>query len=397
MLKNLKIWQKLSLIGLVSVIPVFVLLFSLVTEQNKSIELAGQERKGVEYLAAVRQLMQNVQKHRSLASAFLSGNVSFRDEMINRQAEIETNLQAIDAVDKKYGAEFKTTDRVNVLKQKWQDLKSRVSSMSPQDSADAHTRLITTNILPLILQVGNNSKLILNPDLDSYWTMDTVVSKLPDLTEALAQARAYGLNVVSRKTATADQKASLTFLLGRARDGLDKVNGGLQIALEANPSLEPKLRPTIIENVRNTNQYLDTLERRIINITTTIDITDRDYYNIATTSIDSNFKLYDATAPALDTLLQARIQRLNQERALSFAVVIASLAVALTLMILVSGNVTRSIMRVVQVADRISMGELDTRIDIDSKDEVGELAEAISRMQASLQVAIERLRARRAV
>ncbi len=397
MLKNLKIWQKLSLIALVSVIPVFVLLSSLVTEQNKAIELAAQERKGIEYLVAVRQLMQNVQKHRSAASAFLSGDTFFRDEMTNRQAEIETNLQALDTVDKKYGAEFKTSDRVKVLKQKWQDLKSRVSSMSPQDSADAHTRLITTNIIPLILQVSNNSKLILSPDLESYWMMDTIVSKLPDLTETMAQARAYGLNVVSRKTATADQKASLTFLLGRARDGLDKVNGGLQIALEANPSLEPKLRPTIVENVRSTNQYLDTLERRIINITTTIDITDRDYYNISTAGIDSNFKLYDAATPVLDTLLQARIQRLDEERALSFVVVLVSLGGALAVMILVSGNITRALVRVVQVADRISMGELDTRIDIDGKDEVGELAEAISRMQTSLQVAIDRLRARRAV
>lgn len=397
MLKNLKIWQKLSLIALVSVIPVLVLLSSLVTEQNKALELAAQERKGVEYLVAVRQLMQNAQKHRSMASAFLGGDFSFRDEMINKQAEIETNLQALDAVDKKYGAKFKTTDRINVLKQRWQDLKSRVSSMSPQDSADAHTRLITTNIIPLILQVGNNSKLILNPDLDSYWTMDTSVSKLPDLAETMAQAQAYGLNAVSRKSATADQKASLTFLLGRARDGLDKANGGLQIALEANPSLEPKLRPSIVENVRSTNQYLDTLERRIINVTSTIDITDRDYYNISTTGIDSNFKLYDATVPVLDTLLQARIQRLNQERALSFVVAIVSLAVAMGLIVLVSGNITRSIVRVAQVADRISMGDLDTRIDIDGKDEVGELAAAISRMQTSLQVAIDRLRARRAV
>ena len=129
MLKNLKIWQKLSLIALVSVIPVLVLLSSLVTEQNKAIELAAQERKGVEYLVAVRQLMQNVQKHRSLASAFLGGDFFYRDEMISKQAEIETNFQALDAVDKKYGAEFKTTDRINVLKQRWQDLKSRVSSM----------------------------------------------------------------------------------------------------------------------------------------------------------------------------------------------------------------------------------------------------------------------------
>jgi HAMP domain-containing protein len=38
---------------------------------------------------------------------------------------------------------------------------------------------------------------------------------------------------------------------------------------------------------------------------------------------------------------------------------------------------------------------LDAQIDVSRKDEIGELAEAVSRMQVSLQAAIERLRARR--
>lgn len=61
----------------------------------------------------------------------------------------------------------------------------------------------------------------------------------------------------------------------------------------------------------------------------------------------------------------------------------------------VARGFTNPISRLTQVADRISLGELDAKIDVDRKDEIGELAEAVSRMQASLQAAIERLRARR--
>jgi HAMP domain-containing protein len=46
------------------------------------------------------------------------------------------------------------------------------------------------------------------------------------------------------------------------------------------------------------------------------------------------------------------------------------------------------------VADRISVGELDAVIDINSKDEIGDLAEAITRMQDSVRLSIERLRRR---
>ena len=46
------------------------------------------------------------------------------------------------------------------------------------------------------------------------------------------------------------------------------------------------------------------------------------------------------------------------------------------------------------VADRISVGELGIEIETRSQDEIGELADAIGRMQESIRLSIERLRRR---
>lgn len=78
---------------------------------------------------------------------------------------------------------------------------------------------------------------------------------------------------------------------------------------------------------------------------------------------------------------------------LVFAVLIAALTSIAV--ILLARTFTRPIVQLTQAADRISLGELDVPIQIDRKDEIGELAEAIRRMQASIQVAMERLRTRR--
>lgn len=61
----------------------------------------------------------------------------------------------------------------------------------------------------------------------------------------------------------------------------------------------------------------------------------------------------------------------------------------------ITRGITRPIIHLTKVADRISLGDLTAKIEIDRKDEIGELAEAVSRMQTSLQGAINRLRARR--
>jgi len=58
-------------------------------------------------------------------------------------------------------------------------------------------------------------------------------------------------------------------------------------------------------------------------------------------------------------------------------------------------RVTGNIRYLAEVAERISIGELDAQIEVRSKDEIGGLADAISRMQDSLRLSIERLRRQR--
>ena len=58
-------------------------------------------------------------------------------------------------------------------------------------------------------------------------------------------------------------------------------------------------------------------------------------------------------------------------------------------------RLTGKIKSLTDVADRISVGELGMEVKTTSKDEIGELAEAIARMQDSIRLSIERLRRRR--
>jgi len=57
-------------------------------------------------------------------------------------------------------------------------------------------------------------------------------------------------------------------------------------------------------------------------------------------------------------------------------------------------RLTRKIRALTDVAERISVGEMGAEIQVKSKDEIGDLAEAIRRMQESIRLSIERLRRR---
>ena len=75
------------------------------------------------------------------------------------------------------------------------------------------------------------------------------------------------------------------------------------------------------------------------------------------------------------------------------------LAVTVLLVIAIAWFSARSmvtpIMKLTDAAERMSLGDLNVKVDVGSRDEIGLLAQAIGRMQTSLQIAMRRLRKNR--
>jgi HAMP domain-containing protein len=92
---------------------------------------------------------------------------------------------------------------------------------------------------------------------------------------------------------------------------------------------------------------------------------------------------------------QRIVDRAERTRIVFLIVMGVSLIVVILVTSMYSRTIVRPIVYLTQVADRISLGDLDTKIEIKSSDEVGMLAESLDRMQESLRAAIERLRRKR--
>lgn len=69
----------------------------------------------------------------------------------------------------------------------------------------------------------------------------------------------------------------------------------------------------------------------------------------------------------------------------------ACLALSVALSIMLASKMVRPILDLKAIADDISRGRLDTKVSIQSNDEVGELGRSLERMRASLKAAMNRL------
>jgi predicted Zn finger-like uncharacterized protein len=112
------------------------------------------------------------------------------------------------------------------------------------------------------------------------------------------------------------------------------------------------------------------------------------YYVAATTYLD------EFTKPVKD--MEGRVNEITKgTRNMVFMIVGGTLLLVGFVVLLYGQRLTSRIRSLTDVAERISVGDMDAEISIKSKDEIGDLAEAINRMQASIRLSIERLRRRR--
>lgn len=108
-------------------------------------------------------------------------------------------------------------------------------------------------------------------------------------------------------------------------------------------------------------------------------------------NIVSSTYIDEFTQPVKD--LQAKMGRITNFTLKIVITIIAVTAFLVAVIAIFYGHkLTSKISRLTNVADRISLGDMDVHIDDSGNDELGDLAQSISRMQYSINLAMERLR-----
>ncbi len=103
----------------------------------------------------------------------------------------------------------------------------------------------------------------------------------------------------------------------------------------------------------------------------------------------------NANISATTAMMQSRVKALTHKSRMIALIMLGATLLLFSIVVLVYTNrLTGKIKSLAEAAERISQGELEMKIETKSRDEIGELAEAISRMQDNIRLSIERLQRR---
>ncbi len=325
-------------------LPIGIVLFYFQSTIDDTINFARHEREGVVYDRPVTKLLRDVLSHQQLAYSHALGGAS-GDEIAGLDRQIQADIAAVDLADKNLGASLGTSSDWSKWKSEWQGVQA-ASGGTPQAVLDSHTKAVG-DLITFITTVGNNSQLILDPDIDTYYLMDTTITQLPQVVSNVSQARDIAFGVALRQDITADERTQLIVLSGQITTPTGAVQGDLQQAVGFNPLVKNAAQAKQDVFQLAAGRFLAPLNDRIIKPR-------RPQYPPATiveagnTAIDCAIAYHGSALTELDKLLAIRMRKYLVRRNMVDLITVLCLMVALYLFLGISRMTTSTLEAVIR-------------------------------------------------
>jgi len=377
-MKNLKVWQKLLVVGVILMLPFGAVTWRMVSSINAlGTEFARQESRGLEYYTPLLVLLNDLQEQRGLTSIWLSGDASFKARVDAKHEDVEKDVRIVDEVDQRLDGTLHTRARWTELSDDIRNLASRSSNTTPSESFELHSRTIEKTIA-LLTRVGDASNLTLDPDLDSYYVMNILIFQGPELSEVVAQARGLGSRIAANKGSDPDELDQLNrlailmgFLQKKVDDSLGKIS-------QANPTLKTQMDAESRSAVGAVHVATDRATKLVRSRGR--DANAAEYFDALNGSVKSLFEMQQRGTDSLNVLLQNRISKFSWEVAATLAWAGLGLLVVSGVGLVMARDMTASLRRVVDAANQIAVGDLAVpALPTARHDEIGILAQAFDR------------------
>jgi diguanylate cyclase (GGDEF)-like protein/PAS domain S-box-containing protein len=370
-IKNWPVARKLWVIYSLNVGVVLLACGILVTETLPHLDLARSEQAGNAYIGAVAKVVQTLPVPLGRNSAVQLGNNQVQDALAALRSAEEAwhQTQAVSPLLRAAQLELVSA---------WQHL-PRQAPVSIE-----HHAQVSTAARNLISAIGRHSGLLVDPELDSYYTMSLLVLRYPELLELVHQEAQKAVAwVQTPRDAAKDSSynADLMVLQAKLLSAAKALSADHAEALNASgQTLAQQLTPTHASLERSLAALMQPLEAGSVAPVTALHRLHHDAA-IAVT------QAWDASRVAMQALLQARIDRLHQRLAQQLVAVGAFLVLVFVLVRFIARQISQPLRALAQVARQVSRSEeglSNVRMQHHSVDEIGHLVHAFNHMLDNL-------------
>jgi signal transduction histidine kinase len=382
LMHRLRYPYKFALIGLPAFGAIVYLLATLGQQVLASAQTARLELAGLRLSRPLISLLSSVTQHRTLSVAVASGIIPLEPARAARQKSVQTALAEADQAILTQGQGLELQTRWAQVHAGWEPLARQGGKQSAAASLADHTQLIA-QLHSLLGDLADNSRLVLDPEADSYNLMDLCLFKLPAVLEHMSQLHARSVQVLAAGRLTAGDRDAFVSDVALLRASGAQLDSALRKVAATSPALAGDMED-FGQRFRLAREQLiawvnaDALSGRLTS-------NPLQYLQRAAASMDlGQQQIQEYMAPQLEQLLLARADALQHQLTVGAAL---GLGLLLLFAYLAGGAylaITATVHSLRQGAQRMAKGDLTTPIQLATHDELHAVADSFNVMGRQL-------------
>lgn len=385
--RRLAFKAKAALIGAVLLVPTLVLALAHFSSLQAQVGVAQSEREGVAVMVDFVAFQQGVLQARAAQQAALGGH--------DAQAALSKAIQDVNSALARMTARVAADDVLGLampLKRAsdaWASASQQASAAAaapaagttpagPPPSAAAFDTLTLANS-QLLYAISEASQLVLDPELPSFYLMDTLFRVLPRGVDDLGQV--WGWSTYGLAKGGLDSPAQYrqyAVWTARAEGAMVDANANLERVRLVLPSAVQAIE---LAPLASTTDYLSKAD---IQALMGFSVPPEDAFRDGEKTMAAIKGFYAQGLPALDALLQERIRRLELERNLQTGLIVLFIGLGAYLFASFSKVMRGGLSSVDRHLSALARGDLTSTVRAVGSDETSTLMQRLSDMQLAL-------------
>jgi methyl-accepting chemotaxis protein len=382
--RSLGFQAKALIISAVFLLPIVVLAYNYFTAQQSAIAFSAKERLGVQYAKAVMPVLRLLQDQRLAAVRAATGGDAAGVAAV--QPRLDDALARLAEAEKELGAELGTAKAFASFVEAGRA--AQAASGAVNDVFKARSVHVQA-LLDLLGAAADGSNLTLDPDIDSYYLMDVAIFRLPSMIESAAQSRGLGSAMLGAGKSTYVQHRRMIEQLAVMQNNQAALDSGVAKAVAHNTNVANtvKVQPA----TQAMRAYLEHLDSRLLK-ESGVEGEVAPHVALANTALAEMYTLAEQSSATLDALIAARVQSLNNARAINAVALVVGLLLAAYLFVAFKKVLEGGLAEVEKHVNAMRDGNLATQVNAWGCDEAARVIRSVSEMQVSLRRIVSQVR-----
>ena len=379
---------KFGLLGLLVFVAFASLMLTVVGQLQRTIERSAEELQATALARPVFRLVELTQQHRGLSAMLLGGNPAVTAKRAERESDVEAALAELSGA---LTAARQQLPSWQAIRQGWGEIRRDGLGWTQARNMRAHTELIQS-MLRFNTELADAYGLTFDPEAESYYLMAAALDEVPYLIERIGRLRGSASAALAHGSMGDEQRVGLILLSEEIRGAMS----AMQISLDKVIAQRPDLRGTLeaaSTRLREQAAGLDEVVQGMVQRGDFARVSSERFFAMASEAIGIGYQqIRETLLPSLDSLLNQRIAKAQRVLMLNVAV---SLLALLLIGYLSAGayfSVMTSVRRLREGSGRLAAGDLTARIELDTRDELRQVAASFNEMAAAMRGLIGSIR-----